>query len=614
MINNDMKIKANIYKIREEYTLADVFSFLKNKKMEYQKTKSYSSSTFRLFIKNDPRNESEWINSLNKMFSVNLTQNSGNLLRGIILVTTIKNKYVAVYGYSKSYVDDFIEPSFGLDFASRAIENYQIDAKNVDYLQKNTLRSSINYKRDRFELPQANEAFFGIVGTPINSFFGKKINCKEGVSFTKSFYISDGEFFNLFYTIDQTMELNPEISIPRLEKISSKKPLVSYLNKKLLNQIQNIYHSNVDMSFNIPYLHNLDENITDLDSNIVYRISYRVESTGKYLYEDIDELETSNVQNFIQKHLEITSLEEIKVIMYDGVQKGEARIRETKLIKLILSEFDSNKKLYLLQNGSWGKLNTSFLDIMNSQLEIIEEYTDKDGKKLIEHANFDTSDYSTYNADYYSDKTEGRKSYAGENGYIETIIRTNTPRVIKLHKRLIHGNGLKNEIADFYDSTLKEIFAVKMGTSSGDCVYSFEQSIVSMYLLKNKKLFNLTSELNKYNETSKYPAHQILHSDIIEDIQKVSKSNVLWVVPLSKNKKLNKKIVEERFTLNDIESFMVKLKLIEWFNTCLQNGFTPKLIMVPCNETLSTLPIVPRNNLFKQSEWGKTYYTSSKLV
>ncbi|MCM3512257.1 DUF6119 family protein [Carnobacterium inhibens] len=611
MEKNDLKIKANIYKIKEEYSFANIFSLLKKKKMEYQTTKSYDSSTFRLFTKNEPRNESDWINSLNKMFSVNLTQTSGEFLRGIVLITTIKNNYVAVYGYSKSYVDDFIEPSFGLDFASRAIKNYQIDAKNVDYLQKNTLRSSINYKKDRFELPQANEAFFGIVGTPLNSFFGKKINCKEGVNFTKSFNINNGDFFELFYIIDQTMELDPEISIPRLERINNKNILAHYLNKKLLYQIQNIYYSNIDMSFNIPYLHNLDENITDLNSNIVYRISYRVESTGEYLSEDIDELETSAVQKFIQNNLKITSLEDIKVIMYDGIQKSDSKIRETRLIKLILSEFDINNKLYLLQNGYWGTLNSSFLTIMNDQLKTIEEYTDNDGKKLIEHANSATSSYSMYHADYYSDKNKDKKSYAGENGYIESILRTNTPRVIKLHKRLIHGKGLKNEIADFYDSDLKEIFAVKMGTSAGDCVYSFEQSIVSMYLLKNRKLFNLTSELNKYNELTKYSAHQILGSNIVNDIQNVNKSNVLWVVPLSKNKKINKKIIEENFTLNDIQSFMVKLKLIEWFNTCLQNGFSPKLIMVSSNETLSDLPLVPTDNLFKPSEWGKRYYTQS---
>lgn len=608
MTENDLKIKANIYKVHEEYTFSNIFSFLKRRNMTYKKKISYDGSTFRLFTKKDPRNNTDWVASLNKMFSVNLDQNSGEILRGIIVITTLKSNYVAVFGYSKSYVDDFIDPSFGLEFASRAIKNYQIDAKNVDYLQKNTLRSSINYKKDRFELPQANEAIFGIVGTPINSFFGTKINCKEGINFTKSFYLNSGDFFELFYIIDQTMELSPEILIPRLERINNKKLLAQYLNKKLLYQIQNIYHSNIDMSFNIPYLHNLDENITDLDSNFVYRISYRVEDTGIYISEDIDELETSIVQKFIQNNLNITSLEDIKIIMYDGVQKSDYKIRETKLIKLILSEFDINKKLYLLQNGFWGTLNSNFLTIMNEQLEIIENYTDRDGNKLIEHANSNNSPYNIYNAEYYSDTDKNKKHYAGENGYIESILRTNTPRVIKLHKRLIHGKGLNNEIADFYDNNLKEIFAVKMGTNAGDCVYSFEQSIVSMYLLKNKKLFNLTSELNKYNEAKKYPEQQILSPNIIEELQSVNKSNVLWVVPESKNKKINKIITEEKFNLKDIKSFMVKLKLIEWYNTCLQNGFSPKLIMVPSNASLSSLPFIPHHELFKKNQQGQTYY------
>ena len=605
MGNTDLKMQANVYKVNEDYSTFEAISRLKRKGMQYKKNLLYDSSMFRLFLKDDPRNKNGWVSSLEKAFSMSIDQEPGKLLRGIILITTLKNIYIAIYGYSRSYIDDIIDPSFGLDFAAKSIKDYQIEAKNVDYLQKNTLRSSINYKKDRFELPQANEAFFGIVGSPTNLFFGKKINCKEGINFTKPFGISNGEFFNLFPIIDQTMQLNDEISIPRLKRIKSDTPLVRDLNKKLLNQIQGINCSNIDMSFNIPYLHNLDQNITDLDSNFFYQISYRVEETNEYLSEHIN-LDMHDIQEFLSKYPQITNLEDIKISMYDGVISSDHKIRDTKLIRLILSEVTIDDKLYLLQNGYWGNLNSSFLTVMNDQLDVIENYIDSNGKKLVEYARTPNASYNIYNKDFYSDPRE--KNYAGENGYIETILRLNTPRVIKLHKRLVHGKGVKNEIADFYDTTLKELFAVKMGTSSGDCVYSFEQSIVSMYLLRNKKTFNVSSELEKYNDHNKYSSQQVLPKKIIQDIQKVKKSSVLWVIPESKNLKVNKKIVNNTFAVRDIGSFIVKLKLIEWFNTCQQNGFDPKLIMVDSNETLCSLPNIPSHDYFKKQVQGNKYY------
>ncbi|MGH1648378.1 DUF6119 family protein [Enterococcus gilvus] len=612
MSTNDTTITANVYKIRDELTSSEIVHYLtassKKEKMELVKEIKHDGSTFKLLKRSEDRGNSGWLSSINKLFSTDIEQQSGQLLKVLILVTTIKkNNYVAIYGYSKSYVEDLIDGNFGLDFAAKAIKDYQIDAKNVDYLQKNTLRSSINYKRDRFELPQANEAFFGIVGTPTHFFYGNKINCKEGVAFSKKFSIDNEDFFKLFTEIDNTLELPNEIPIPRLKKISTKRDLSNYLSKKLLNHIQNKNHSNIDVSFNVPYLHNLDEKITDLDSNFVYRISCRVESTGKYIKKDVDVLETSVIENFLKVNKKIYCLEDVNIIMYDGIHDSSHEVRRSKLIKLILCELEICNKLYLLQNGFWGTLNSSFLDVMTSQLSIIENHSASHGTDLIEFANKNNSIYSLYNSNFFSDKN--RKNYAGENGYIETVVRTNTPRVVKLHKRLITGNGVKNEIADFYDSNLKEIFAVKMGTLAGDCVYSFEQSIVSIYLLKNKKLFDLTSKLIQYNDPTNYNQHQILPTSIINDIQNVNNINVLWVIPKSKNAKVNKKIANNCFTINDIGSFMVKIKLIEWYNTCLQYGLSPKIIMVDADGVLNSLPPVPNHSYFKSSQHGQLYYS-----
>jgi len=616
MTKKELKLPVNVYQIKEDIKYEEVITSLKKNKFKFNKKDiiTYDGSVFRLLTKEDPRAKSDWVTTINEMFSKRIKQNPGALNRSIILISTLENLYVAVYGYSKSYIEEMVEPSFGLDFASKAIKDYKIEAKNVDSIQKNTLRSSINYKKDRFELPQANEAYFGIVGTPENIFFGNKINCKEGVSFTKKFDINNNDFYKLFYEIDKTMKLKKGISIPRLEYLKDSSSLSNSFNNELLNELKKTGLSTTDLSINIPYLHVLDENITDENSNIVYRISYRVEETSEFLKESI-ELNIKDIKEFIVGHKQIKKLEDIKITMYDGKISSDLKIREIKLIRLLLAEFTVNSEVYLLQNGHWGKLNNEFLEIMNQQIKILKEYKSSNNDSLIEFAN-NSIKYDIYNVNYFSHKSD--IYYAGENGYIETIIRKNCPRVKKLHKRLINGNGLKNEIADFYDKQLKEIFAVKMGTSSGDCVYSFEQSIVSIILLKNKVEFKLTEQLSKYNEEENYLSHQILSPTEINDIQNITKSNVLWVIPSKKikdneikdiNKKISEKISEETFTIDDIGSFIVKLKLIEWFNICLQHGIVPKLIMVNSEPVEDKIPLIPTDPTFKTEVQGKEYYS-----
>lgn len=601
MGNTNPLMKVNVYKVKEEYNTFHIISDLKKNKFEYRKNYISNNSVFRLLIKKDKSNESEWVSSISKIFSTKIDQEPGYNIRGIVLITTQENIYISIYGYTKSYIEDYIDSAFGLNFAAKAISNYKINAKNVDYLQKNTLRSSINYKKNSFELPQANEAYYGIVGSPNFNFFGPKITCKEGVAFSKSFKTSNNDYFNLFYEIDKTMKSKDLISIPRLKLLKDSSQLSKKFNVDLLTELKT--NSN-NISLNIPYLHDIDENITELDSNIVYKISYRIPISSKLLSQQID-LNLSDIQKFINSNSQINDVGQIKIIMYDGGYSSANKIRETKLIRLLLAEKIHNNNFFLLQNGHWGELNSAFVSIMNENLTSIENYKDYNQSKLVQFATYN-SNYNIYNSNYYSDTSN--RNYAGENGYIETIVRNNCDRVKKLHKRLINGNGLKNEVADFYDTSLKEIFAVKMGLAAGDNVYSFEQSLVSLIILTNKTEFNLNSELDKYNSQNKYFSQQILTNQEINDIENVKNTSILWVVNPNQNRKVSKKILNCTFSIKDISSFIVKLKLIEWFNFCIQCGFNPKLVMISSIDNLSSLPSIPKHPSFKTKSQNCIYY------
>lgn len=648
------KLSANIYKTHQNFSYDEIINSLRSKGMKKQQTFSENSTEYVLFLDSEKSSESNWLKAVNSFFQCSINQEVGELIKAVILVKTMKNTYIAAYGYSKRYFDEIIDVEFGLDFASRAIKDYQIDAKNVDYIQRNTLRSNINYKRDRFELPQVNEAFFGIIGKPEYSFYGNKINCKESVSFTKKFDI-DTEFKRLFLEIDATLEKTELISIPRLKILNRKDNIVENLNRVLLcmirdyENVEQIYLGNSvfinsslnnvikpkhckinkvffdremylvhvkqksnenNFSFNVPYIHNIDGKITEFDSRFKYRIRKK-DNLGKYINTNIDFFDTETIQKYIRYNKDVSDLSDIQVFISDEKEYSK------NMNQLILAEIEYKDDIYLLQNGYWGKLNKNFLDVLNDQIKIIDSHEERFNSEFIIFSKDLTKNYNIYNSDYASDV---RRKYSGENGYIETIIRNNSPRVVKLHTRLVTGKGVKNELADFYDSELKELFAVKMGTTAGDCVYSFEQSIASIYLLNNKKLFEVKEKLEEYNEyKEKYYEeekiyrdinryHQDLPEEILDDILSTKTTNVLWVVPESKNKTVNKQINKKEFNISSIKSFMVKLKLIEWYNVCIQNGYLPQLVMVGSNDTLEELPKIPRNGYFKEQHHGKVYY------
>lgn len=608
-----IKLTANIYKTHQDFSKEEIVTVLERKGMEQKQEFSENSTKYTLFLDSEKSSKSDWLEAINIFFDSTISQEVGELIKALILVETMKNTYIASYGYSKRYFEEVIDVEFGLDFASRAIKDYQIDAKNVDYIQRNTLRSNINYKRDRFELPQVNEAFFGIIGKPEHVFYGNKINCKESVSFSRKFGIKT-EFKKLFLEIDETLEQTELISIPRLKIMSRKDKVVNELNSILLKMIrtssiaeQNFFDNPIlenDFSFNVPYIHNIDGRITEFDSSFKYRIRKKDES-GKYIYKPVDYFDTETIQEYIQDNEDVTDLSDVQVIISDDKQYSK------KMNQLILAELEYEGDIYLLQNGYWGKLNKNFLDVLNDQIKIIDSHKERFNNDFIIFSQDSSNQYNIYNSDYASDV---QRKYSGENGYIETIVRNNTPRVIKLHTRLVTGKGVKNELADFYDSELKELFAVKMGTTAGDCVYSFEQSIASIYLLNNKDLFEVKEKLSEYNEYKEKDGkdinryHQILPEEIIDDILSTKITNVLWVVPESKNKTVNNQIHDKTFTINSIKSFMVKLKLIEWYNVCIQNGYIPQLVMVGSNAILEELPRIPTSSYFKVQQHENIYY------
>ena len=93
-------------------------------------------------------------------------------------------------------------------------------------------------------------------------------------------------------------------------------------------------------------------------------------------------------------------------------------------------------------------------------------------------------------------------------------------------------SSLGVEIADIYSKSKDELFAIKRGTKTGLAIYSFEQTILSMQALANRKSFNVFNELVKYNDSSKYDSEKYPHisEELVKKIVESKKISVLWLI------------------------------------------------------------------------------------
>ncbi|EOS7980459.1 TIGR04141 family sporadically distributed protein, partial [Enterococcus hirae] len=200
---------------------------------------------------------------------------------------------------------------------------------------------------------------------------------------------------------------------------------------------------------------------------------------SKHLKETKEEIEPydSSILEYIRKYNEkITSLTDLKI----RVTNHEHHVIENRLLKeWIYCELEYNNMLYTLDSGFWGYFNDKFSELLKKQLEEIN--------RVIE-----------YNEEFNIYYSSGEGRLKGEGGYIEKL--SENKNYIKLHQRNINYNGVPIEIADVYKKDTKELIAIKRGMDTSNSMYSFEQSILSLQLLRNITEFNVEEELLKYND------------------------------------------------------------------------------------------------------------------
>ncbi|EOS7696674.1 TIGR04141 family sporadically distributed protein, partial [Enterococcus hirae] len=64
-----------------------------------------------------------------------------------------------------------------------------------------------------------------------------------------------------------------------------------------------------------------------------------------------------------------------------------------------------------------------------------------------------------------------------------------------------------------------------------------------------------------------------------KNIEKILNSRISSVLWLQSTKKYVKMTEEKKFDFNQIGSILLKLKIVDWYSSILENNFTPKIYM-----------------------------------
>ncbi|MBP1040987.1 TIGR04141 family sporadically distributed protein [Vagococcus sp. BWB3-3] len=519
----------------------------------------------RLFFESHEKKPPVWLSEIIDFFNVesseqeesNINQSVLHQYNAIIILKTRNNLYAHSFGQGFRTTEKFIDSEFGLKFAEKTIRSEQITLKNVSYIQKNKMKGIMNYKKDQGEFPKASESYAFVSGRPEFELFGNSIDCGTGVSFPKNYAINTTEGFykisELLDAVDTALKSKSTKTIlPRVKKVAKKSKLTTELDEEALSLIINSTDE-INIAIDVSKIH-LENNSIDVyseNSNLEIYISNNLKVT----IQRIDATDDSIVKYIKHYQDKILSLDNVRI----RVTNEDNHVVVSKSLKeWIYCELEYNKKVYILDSGSWGYFNDRFSLLLEQQLNDIN--------RIVTY-----SDH--YNINYIS----GEGHFSGEGGYIEELTKKNT--YVKLHQRNVLVNGTTIEVADIYDKESKELIAIKRGMDTSNCMYSFEQSVLSVQILRNSDEFNVKSELLKYNNRRKYAdieKYPNIRESMIDKILDSRQSSVLW---LHNTKKYVEMTEKEQFDLNQIGSMLLKLKIVDWYSFVNENNYTPKIYM-----------------------------------
>lgn len=508
---------------------------------------------FELYMENRDKGIPKWIDEVSKLFEFDLEDYSPKQFNGIIIAQTQESIYLVPKGYAYHIVEKMADFNFGMEIAERKIASSRIKLKSSHFLLQNKIGEVSNYKEKLSDPPKASESIISISGKLSGTdeeIFGKTIECSYSLSLSKIFNIDNNDpnnnledFFDIFNQIDIASKKNKIADYPRINYIDRDSETEKILDIKLLNSLlQQTLTEKVFFDLNRIYLLGSRINITSVDDNLSMYIKNKLKT------EEEVEISDDSISEFVIKNKEdIKTLSDIRCRL-SNPSTSELNVR-IPLKGILFAEVEYEGRVYLLSNGKWGYLTKSFFEYLDKKLDDLDE------KVVI------------------SEELDAPLEILEENGklkedkYIDHLNKIDGNVV--LHKKFMKVDGIDIEIADIFDVNSGELYAIKVGTDTANSLYSFDQAILGSHVILNPEEFKVKETLREYQEDK-------LSLDVISEVIECRKMNVLWVADGSVNY-VHEGISTKKFKLKYFKSFLLKLKIIDWFEYVENSGFIPKI-------------------------------------
>lgn len=524
-------MNISLYKIKSSINLNDVFKYLKEENYSKTDQKLYKNVGIYLFVELKEREPTNWQIFLQENFNFPEIEQGQNL-NSILIFKVFSSLYIVPFGRAYNSILNIIDFEFGMNFAERQIINEKITAKKINYYLQNKVRELTTFNNNWIEAPLPNQSYSEISGGVRKpEVFGNSVTCSDKVKFTINLPSINEllqKIIDIIIETDNTLQ-SPIINsnIPRIKPITKES-----LSNELYNQLHYLIQSNhiSDVNLNFIGIYEIDgsNELINFDQITFY---YKRKKTDNII----------NIPDF-EKLLPILKknhydLRDIKI----EIDTSNKDVKRWSIWKILDISIKYNNNIYIHEKNKWYYINNSFVDLLESQLKEIPIHK--------------------------SSLTFSKKSMNTEDDFIEDVSKHNS-HLIKLHKKFIKGNiSAPIELADLYDVSAKELYAVKMGLKTSDSIYSLQQSILSLSVLNDKENYDFSNIIGLLPNK--------------KSLQDCKNFSILWPLSPKKTKKKYLTLYDNnKLTLDKLGSMLLKLKISEWYNVTSSYGYNPKIYIV----------------------------------
>lgn len=398
-----------------------------------------------LYLSKKSSNNQGWINYYkplleNDEYDDLVAGIGSNSLSGVMLIQNNEadTTYAISHGQAHFLVRKHCNKDFGLDLAERIANVEGLKLKHSQTFSSLAKKDITSYNKNRkldssYEYAEA----FNYVKCKTNekSVWGDTVDFGESAcfSFGKKVSYKPSELENLIIKIDEALQKDANIHLPRYHKVKDKE-LINALDKEL------------DENFE-KYLSDLitdDYWLTGVSFNFSSEFSYSVKYKRTELIPLSESLDIKTVKDALEANKELVNNDYsyVKVIFYD--EEGK-EVFHRPLRKMIQATVDFDNKYYVYAGGEWIEFSKSYVSYIEAEVDKIE---------LIEKD------------DYGLNEDDLIPKMVSDFGYTQ------------LHRSMVYFKGYSIEQADLINDD--NIVMVKDQKSTADIVYLVKQATTAL--------------------------------------------------------------------------------------------------------------------------------------